>query len=326
MVWITSPLKQLIQVAFSRNVTPLNSSIKHTPRLGAKKQASLWGGNAQAPMIKSSKKGQVIFVGAGAGDPELLTIKAVKALNQADVVLIDWLVNPEINTLIPDHVERIFVGKKCGQHSMKQAQITELLLEQVQLGKTVVRLKGGDPSIFARLPEETDVLEKHDIPFQVIPGVTAASGCAAYSGIPLTHRDCAQSVKFVTAHLKNEQEECQWELLAKEQGTLVFYMGLNRVALIAERLITNGMSPDVPIAIIDQGTGENQQVCTRTLQSIDATTDLASFTGPALIIVGEVVNKRVKVNTKLTDTTLDDTRFSDIVQQAESEYSDRQVA
>ncbi|REL26766.1 uroporphyrinogen-III C-methyltransferase [Thalassotalea euphylliae] len=249
---------------------------------------------------QGNKKGQVVFVGAGAGDPELLTLKAVKAFQQADVVLVDWLVNPEINSLIPNHVERIFVGKKCGQHSVTQAQICQLLADYASQGKYVVRLKGGDPSIFARLAEETDVLTKANIPFQIIPGITAATGCAAYAGIPLTHRDCAQSVKFVTAHGKRKEHECDWPLLAKEQSTLVFYMGLNRVDLICQRLISHGMDARMPIAVIDQGTSDSQKLVCRTLSSMNAEQDLAECQGPALIIVGEVVEKRVRVNLAIT--------------------------
>jgi uroporphyrin-III C-methyltransferase len=238
---------------------------------------------------------QVFIVGAGAGDIELLTIKALKAIQVADVIMVDWLVNPDIYSLFPKSAERIFVGKKCGQHSMKQADICQLMVEKAKQGKTVVRLKGGDPSIFGRLAEETDELAIHDIAFTIIPGVTAASGCAAYSGIPLTHRDCAQAVKFVTAHLKDADDECNWQQLAKERDTLVFYMGLNRVDKIAERLMTFGMNSSTPIAIIDQGTSADQQVFTSKLATIDAKKDLSTFKGPALIIVGEVVKHRAEV-------------------------------
>ena len=253
---------------------------------------------------KDMKLGQVVFVGAGAGDPELLTLKALKALQQAD-----WLVNPAINAFIPEHVERVFVGKKCGQHSVTQAQICQLLVGYASQGKHVVRLKGGDPSIFARLAEETDVLVKANVPFQIIPGITAAAGCAAYAGIPLTHRDCAQSVKFITAHSKQDDHECDWHLLAVEQSTLVFYMGLNRVQRICQRLISHGMAATMPIAVIDQGTSHTQKVVCRTLASMDATSDLADFQGPALIIVGKVVEKRVEVNLTLVDSKAERSTF-----------------
>ncbi|MFD2166839.1 uroporphyrinogen-III C-methyltransferase [Thalassotalea euphylliae] len=276
--------------------------------LEAKQREQLWSGSflnrlfkPKKPLQDENKRGEVVFVGAGAGDIELLTLKAVKALQQADVVLIDWLVNPEINTLIPAHVERIFVGKKCGKHSMKQPDINALLLAEAQKNKRVVRLKGGDPSIFARLAEETATLQKNNVPFQIVPGITAASGCAAYSGIPLTHRDCAQSVKFVTAHLKDENEQCNWQQLAKEQGTVVFYMGLSRVALIAEKLTQNGMEPSMPMAVIDQGTSTEQKVVCSTLGTIEPSSMLNDFVGPALIIVGDVVNYRENVDLTLIE-------------------------
>lgn len=248
---------------------------------------------------KSGKQSQpqVYIVGAGAGDIELLTIKAVNVLKKADVIMVDWLVNPDIYQFFPSKVERIFVGKKCGQHSMKQADICKLMVEKAKQGKTVVRLKGGDPSIFGRLAEETDALAHNNISFNIIPGITAASGCAAYSGIPLTHREYAQSVKFVTAHLKEAEEECNWQQLSKETDTLVFYMGLNRVAKIAENLILNGMKSNMSIAVIDQGTSADQKVVCSELGLIKPEIDLKGFKGPALIIVGEVVNHRVDVFT-----------------------------
>jgi uroporphyrin-III C-methyltransferase len=242
--------------------------------------------------LNGGKLGKVYLVGAGVGDPELLTLKAHRILQIADVILIDWLVNPDLYEYFPKGVERIFVGKKCGKHSMKQDDICDLILQQAQLGKTVVRLKGGDPSIFGRLAEETDILSKHNIDFAVVPGVTAASGCAAYAGIPLTHRDCAQSVRFVTASLKDEHQEANWRNIAHEQDTLVFYMGLSRVVKIAERLVEYGMRANMPIAIVDRGTLNGQQVCCSSLANIENAMQAYKFVGPAIIIVGEVVNKR----------------------------------
>ena len=244
-------------------------------------------------------KGKVFLVGAGCGDPELLTLKAHRLLQQADVIMVDWLVNPEIYPYFAKHAERIFVGKKCGHHSMKQSDICKLMVAQAQQGKTVVRLKGGDPSVFGRLGEETAILTEHNIPFAIVPGVTAASGCAAYSGIPLTDRDCAQSVKFVTAHLKSANDEVDWQSIANGHDTLVFYMGLNRVDKIANRLMEHGVRGDMPIAIIDQGTSHEQQVVTSTISTINSAHDLAALKGPALIVVGEVVNKRQEVDLSL---------------------------
>jgi uroporphyrin-III C-methyltransferase len=246
-----------------------------------------------------SRQGKVYLIGAGPGDPELLTVKAHRLIQQADVILIDWLVGEALYPLFPKNAERIFVGKKCGRHSMSQQDINALMVEKAQTGATVVRLKGGDPSVFGRLAEETDTLSAHDIPFAVIPGVTAASGVAAYSGIPLTHRECAQSVKFVTAHVKNGGVAANWQQLAQDPSTLVFYMGLNRVGQIQQALTENGMRSDMPLAVIDQGTTAAQKVVSGTLSDFDAKPKLADFAGPALIIVGEVVNHRQNVDLSL---------------------------
>ena len=251
------------------------------------------------PLKHRAQKGCVYLIGAGAGDIELLTLKAYRLLQEADVVLYDWLVNKDVLTILPHRVETIFVGKKAGCHSMSQTEICQLMLEQAQQGKRVVRLKGGDPSIFGRLNEETTILTEHDIPFAIVPGITAASGCAAYSGIPLTDRDCTQSVRFVTAHLKNEGEQPPWENLAISTDTLVFYMGLNRIEHIAKQLTQHGMLSSMPMAIIDQGTSANQQVCISTLENIKSDNQWRTFTGPALIIVGKVIEKRQKVDLAL---------------------------
>lgn len=246
-----------------------------------------------------SKKGKVYLIGAGPGDPELLTVKAHRLIQQADVILIDWLVGEALYSLFPAHAERLFVGKKCGKHSMKQSDINMLMVEKAQAGLTVIRLKGGDPSVFGRLAEETDTLTQFNVPFAVIPGVTAASGIAAYSGIPLTHRECSQSVKFVTAHLKDGSMGADWAHLANDPSTLVFYMGLNRVSQIQQALIENGMRDNMPIAVVDQGTTAKQQVVCSTLSTLNAQEALHHFEGPALIIVGEVVNRQQAVDLSL---------------------------
>ncbi|MDN4502415.1 uroporphyrinogen-III C-methyltransferase [Alteromonadaceae bacterium BrNp21-10] len=247
------------------------------------------------------QQGQVWLIGAGPGDAELLTLKAYRLIQNADVVMYDWLVNPDILNMIPSAVERVFVGKKCGQHSMQQADICQLLVDVAQQGKNIVRLKGGDPAIFGRLAEECDILTQHNIDFAVVPGITSASGMSAYSGIPLTHRDCAQSVRFITAHMKHVEQEPDWSTLVPTAGqksneTLVFYMGLNRLATISQRLIAHGMTATMPIAVIDQATLSAQKVCTGTLADISERVGSADFQGPALIIVGEVVTKRQGVN------------------------------
>lgn len=269
---------------------------------------------------QGANKGHVHLIGAGPGDAELLTLKAHRLIQQADVVMYDWLVNPDIIKMIPSHVERIFVGKKCGRHSMQQADICQLLVEVALTGKNVVRLKGGDPAIFARAAEECDILAKHHIDFAIVPGITAASGASAYAGIPLTHRDCAQSVRFITAHLKSVKsvksatgdlksvksatDEPNWKALvaranASHGETLVFYMGLKRIETIMQRLETHGLSANMPVAVIDQATTPQQQVCIGTLGNIAHRVIQRNFQGPAVTIVGEVVNKRHEVNLSL---------------------------
>jgi uroporphyrin-III C-methyltransferase len=253
---------------------------------------------------KSTDKGHVYLIGAGPGDAELLTLKAHRLIQQADVVMYDWLVNPDIINMIPKHAERVFVGKKCGRHSMQQADICELMVEVALTGKNIVRLKGGDPAIFARAAEECDILAKYNIDFAIVPGITAASGASAYAGIPLTHRECAQSVRFITAHLKSASDEPNWQGLvagaSESHGeTLVFYMGLKRIETIMQRLETHGLPANTPVAVIDQASTAQQQVCIGTLENIAQRVTEKNFQGPAVTIVGEVVNKGHKVNLSL---------------------------
>ena len=241
---------------------------------------------------KNNKNGQVIILGAGPGDAELMTIKGLKALQNADVVLFDWLVSSEVLALIPPQVEKMFVGKRCGKHSMPQASICDLVVEQALMGKKVVRLKGGDPAIFARTLEETQLIAQHNIPFCIIPGITAASGASAYTGLTLTHRECAQSVRYVTASLKTLEDEPNWQQIVNncETETLVFYMGLSKLALIAERLMEAGVSADFPIAVIDKACSVEQQMVTGNLKNIAANEQVKTFTGPAIIVVGRVID------------------------------------
>jgi uroporphyrin-III C-methyltransferase len=263
---------------------------------------------------KRTGKGKVYLIGAGPGDAELLTLKAHRLIQQADVVMYDWLVNPDIINMIPKQVERVFVGKKCGRHSMQQADICQLMVDVALTGKNIVRLKGGDPAIFARAAEECDILAKHHIDFAIVPGITAASGASAYAGIPLTHRECAQSVRFITAHLKSVKsdsgelksadDEPNWHTLvaganASHGETLVFYMGLKRIETIMQRLQTHGLSANTPVAVIDQASTQQQQVCIGTLANIAQRVTEQNFQGPAVTIVGEVVNKRHQVNLSL---------------------------
>ncbi|MCP5357303.1 MAG: uroporphyrinogen-III C-methyltransferase [Pseudomonadales bacterium] len=233
--------------------------------------------------------GQVFLVGAGPGDPDLLTLKALRLMEEADVVLYDRLVSPEILQRVRPDAEKIHVGKERANHSVPQEQINEMLVRLAQEGKRVLRLKGGDPFIFGRGGEEIDRLAEAGIPFQVVPGITAASGCACYAGIPLTHRDCSQSVRFVTGHLRDESGELDWAELAKEQQTVVFYMGLVGLANICAQLMAHGAAPDMPMALVQQGTTDTQKVLTGTLETMPAMVAENEVKAPTIIIVGRVV-------------------------------------
>ncbi|MCT4705050.1 siroheme synthase CysG [Enterobacteriaceae bacterium H16N7] len=238
-------------------------------------------------------RGEVVLVGAGPGDAGLLTLKGLQQIQQADVVVYDRLVSDDIMNLVRRDADRVFVGKRAGFHCVPQEEINQILLREAQKGKRVVRLKGGDPFIFGRGGEELETLCDGGIPFSVVPGITAASGCSAYSGIPLTHRDYAQSVRLVTGHLKTGGE-LDWHNLAAEKQTLVFYMGLNQAAAIQENLIRHGMPADMPVALVENGTSVKQRVVNGELNQLgELATQVES---PALIIVGRVVALRDKLN------------------------------
>ena len=238
-------------------------------------------------------RGEVVLVGAGPGDAGLLTLKGLQQIQQADVVVYDRLVSDDIMNLVRRDADRIFVGKRAGYHCVPQEEINQILLRQAQSGKRVVRLKGGDPFIFGRGGEELETLCHAGIPFSVVPGITAASGCSAYSGIPLTHRDYAQSVRLITGHLKTGGE-LDWENLAAEKQTLVFYMGLNQAATIQQKLIEHGMQADMPVALVENGTAVQQRVVSGVLNELG--TLAQQVESPALIIVGRVVALRDKLN------------------------------
>ncbi|EPZ8125330.1 siroheme synthase CysG [Yersinia enterocolitica] len=240
-----------------------------------------------------SDRGEVVLVGAGPGDAGLLTLKGLQQIQQADVVVYDRLVSDEVMNLVRRDAERIFVGKESGRHTVPQDQINQILLQQAQQGKRVVRLKGGDPFIFGRGGEELETLADYNIPFSVVPGITAASGCSAYSGIPLTHRDHAQSVRLITGHAKKDSQ-LDWANLAAEKQTLVFYMGLSQAGEIQQQLIRHGMPAATPVALVENGTSRHQRVVSGELSQLALLSQQVS--SPSLIIVGSVVSLREKLN------------------------------
>jgi uroporphyrin-III C-methyltransferase/precorrin-2 dehydrogenase/sirohydrochlorin ferrochelatase len=233
--------------------------------------------------------GEVYLIGAGPGDPDLMTFKAARLLQSADVVLYDRLVSPVIVDMARRDAQRIYVGKKRADHAVAQTDINQLLLELAQQGKRVVRLKGGDPFIFGRGGEEIELLAKHRIPFQVVPGITAANGAACYAGIPLTHRDYAQSVRFVAGYLKGDKVEHDWSVFQSTTETLVFYMGLLGLPVICEQLQAHGRAADTPVALVERGTMLEQRVLLGTLATMVEVVEREQPTAPTLIIVGDVV-------------------------------------
>jgi uroporphyrin-III C-methyltransferase/precorrin-2 dehydrogenase/sirohydrochlorin ferrochelatase len=240
--------------------------------------------------------GEVYLIGAGPGAPDLLTFRALRLMQQADVIVYDHLVSPEILDLARRDSEKIYVGKQREKHTLLQESINILLADLAKAGKRVVRLKGGDPFIFGRGGEEIETLMQQGINFQVVPGITAASGCATYAGIPLTHRDHAQSCTFVTGHLKDNSINLNWTQLAAPNQTIVIYMGLVGLEKICQSLIDHGSPKDLPIALVQQGTTSNQRVITGTLETLPATIARLDIKPPTLIIIGTVVTLHDKLN------------------------------
>ncbi len=236
--------------------------------------------------------GKVYLVGAGPGDPELLTLKALRVLQKADVIVHDRLIAPELMDLVPARAERIFAGKRRDHHHLPQDDINQLLVDLARSGRNVVRLKGGDPFVFGRGGEELETLVRAGIPFEVVPGVSAANGVGAYAGIPLTHRDHAQSVLFVTGHTKDGEPDLNWTAICQPRQTIVIYMGLKSLAALCNKLIEHGLPPDLPAAAIESGTLPVQQVIAATLATLPEKVAGRRFDGPVMVIVGSVVSLR----------------------------------
>lgn len=242
------------------------------------------------------RAGEVAIVGAGPGDPGLLTLRALMLIQQADAIVYDRLVSPQIMELVNPNAECIHVGKASGCHYVPQEDTNELLVQLAEKQRRVVRLKGGDPYIFGRGGEEAEFLVDNDIDFLVVPGITSAAGCASYCGIPLTHRDYAQSVTFVTGHRKADHAfELNWEVLAAPDQTRVFYMGLHNAPTIVRELTAHGLSGDCPVALVERGTTPQQHMAVTTLHKLEDTIRMEGFQPPTLIIVGEVVQLAEKL-------------------------------
>jgi len=242
-----------------------------------------------------ANQGEVYLVGAGPGDPDLLTFKALRLMQQADIALYDRLVHPSIVDLIRRDATKIYVGKERDNHVVRQEEINQLLVQYAKEGKKVLRLKGGDPFIFGRGGEEIETLADEKVAFQVVPGITSASGCSAYSGIPLTHRDYAQSCIFVTGHLKEGKLDLNWEKLIQPNQTIVFYMGLVSIDIICSELIVNGLAKETPCALVQQGTTNTQKEFISTLNDMPKLVQKKKPKAPTIFIIGGVVSLRDKL-------------------------------
>jgi uroporphyrin-III C-methyltransferase/precorrin-2 dehydrogenase/sirohydrochlorin ferrochelatase len=254
--------------------------------------------------------GDVYLVGAGPGDPDLLTFKALRLMQQADIIVYDRLVSKAILNMARRDAEMIYVGKEKNFHAVPQDEINQWLVKLAKEGKRVCRLKGGDPFIFGRGGEEIEELAEAGIRFQIVPGITAAAGCASYSGIPLTHRDYAQSVVFITGHLKDGSLDINWPSLVQENQTIVFYMGLTAINEICTQLVKHGMDPRMPAALVEQGTTRNQRVHRGDLNTLPNIVSQSEVRAPTLIIIGKVVQLRDKLDWFQPDTNVQPSEFS----------------
>jgi uroporphyrin-III C-methyltransferase/precorrin-2 dehydrogenase/sirohydrochlorin ferrochelatase len=263
--------------------------------LSGKEAAARHAIDQELEQSRDSTVGEVYLVGGGPGDPDLLTFRALRLMQQADVIVHDRLVSKEVLDLCRRDAEMIYVGKERNKHTVPQEGINELLVRLAKEGKRVCRLKGGDPFIFGRGGEEIETLVDEGVPFQVVPGITAAAGVASYTGIPLTHRDYSQSVVFVTGHLKDGTMNLNWPGLVQPNQTIVFYMGLVGVSVICKELVNHGMSPDTPISLVQKGTTQDQKIFIGTLDTMPGIVDESDIKPPTLIIVGDVVKLHEKL-------------------------------
>jgi uroporphyrin-III C-methyltransferase / precorrin-2 dehydrogenase / sirohydrochlorin ferrochelatase len=274
----------------------LQGRVASLVRSGRNADADRALGEALAGGASVRESGFVSLVGAGPGDPGLLTLKALRCLQQADVILHDRLVSAEVLALARRDADRVAVGKEGGGHSVSQARINELIVEHARAGRHVVRLKGGDPFVFGRGGEELEYLRAAGVDYEVVPGITAAAACGAYAGIPLTHRDHADSLRLVTAHCRESLEALDWRALAQDRQTLAFYMGVARLDVLQRELIRHGRSPATPVALVENGSRPDQRVVVSTLSELASAAVVHGVHSPALLIVGEVAGLATRLH------------------------------